>query len=132
MHVEEHGLHCVIIQRDNDSNCIKLFASVLKSIGAKIKRTSVKAPDLQAFFESVVKTLKREILDAFCIVNEKQLDHILSRGAKWCHNRRYHSARDNRPPIRDEAEPDVIDLTRGRMQCVEELGGQLKSYWPAA
>lgn len=101
-------------------------------MSAKIKRTTHQSPNLQAFVERVVQTLKHEILNAFCIVNEQQLDHILSRGMDWYNNRRCHSERDNRPPVRDETEPKVIDLATRKLKCVEELGGQLKSYRAAA
>lgn len=132
MHVEEHGLSCEIVQRDNDSKYIQSFDGVFKSIGAKIKRSSVKSPNLQELIVRVVQSLKHEILNAFCVVNEKQLDHILSRGMDWYNHRRCYSERDNRPPIRDEAEPEVIDLATRRIECFEELGGQLKSYRAAA
>lgn len=132
MHVEEHGLRCEIIQRDNDAKYIDSLDSVFTSVGARIKRTTHQSPNLQAFVERVVQTLKHEILNAFCIVSNKQLDHILAKGADWYNNRRCHSERDNRPPIRDEAEPDVIDLATRRIECLEELGGQLKSFRAAA
>ena len=90
------------------------------------------ASHLQAFVERVVQTLNREILNAFCIVSNKQLDHILAKEADSYNNRRCHSERDNRPPIRGEAEPEVINLATRRIECVEELGGQLKSYRAAA
>ena len=41
----------------------------------------------------------------------------------WYNNRRCHSERDNRPPVRDKAEPEVIDLATRRIECFEELGG---------
>jgi putative transposase len=104
------------------------FDTVFTSMGARMKRTTHQSPNLQAFVERVVQTLKHEVLNAFCIVNEQQSDHILTRGADWYNNRRCHSERDNRPPIRDEAEPKVIDLATRRIECVGELGGQLKSY----
>lgn len=120
------------MQRDYDAKYVDSFDSVLKSMGARIKRTTHQSPNLQTFVERIVQTLMHEIVNAFCIVNEKQLDHILSRGMDWYNNRRCHLERDNRPPIRDEAEPEVIDLATRRIECVEELGGQLKSYRAAA
>lgn len=114
MHVEEHGLPCELVQRDNDTKCADSFDSVFKSTGARIKRTTHQSPNLQAFVERFVQTLKHEILNAFCVVNEQQLDHILSRGMDWYNNRRCHSERANGPPVRDEAEPAVIDLATRR------------------
>lgn len=38
MYVEEHGLRCELVQRDNDAKYVDSFDSVFKSMGAKIKR----------------------------------------------------------------------------------------------
>lgn len=128
MYVDEHGLRCELVQRDNDAKYVDSFDSVFKSMGGKMKRTTHQSPNLQAFVERVVQTIKHEILNGFCIVHEQLLDHILSRGMDWYNNRRCHSERDNRPPVRDDVEPEVIDLATRRIECFEELGGQLKSY----
>jgi|SRR6056297_1685136 len=129
---EEHKLPCELVQRDNDTKYMASFDEVFTSAGAKIKKTTPKSPNLQAFVERVVQTLKHEILNAFCIASDKQLDIILARGTDWYNNRRCHSERDNRPPVRDEAEPEVIDLATRKIECFEELGGQLKLCRAAA
>jgi hypothetical protein len=38
-------------------------------------------PNSQEIVERVVKNLRNEILNAFCILNEQPLNHILNRGA---------------------------------------------------
>ncbi len=68
----------------------------------------------------------------FCVINERNLDHLLKVGADWYNNRRGHSGRDHLPPIRDNDAPPTVDLTTQRLICVEELGGHLKSYRTAA
>jgi putative transposase len=80
----------------------------------------------------VIQTLKHEVLNGFCVVSEKHLDHILRRAADWYNYRRCNSARGNLPPVRDEGDPPVIDLKKAKIVCESELGGHLKSYRAAA
>lgn len=60
----------------------------------------------------------------------RQCDFACKR--KWTINRRFHSKGGNRPPVRDEAEPEVINLVTRSIESFEELGGQLKSCRAAA
>jgi putative transposase len=50
MHVEEQGMACEIIQRDNDAKYIESFDTVFTAMGTKIKKTTAASPNLQAFF----------------------------------------------------------------------------------
>jgi putative transposase len=72
------------------------------------------------------------VLNGFCVVSEKHLDHILRRAADWYNHRRCHSARGNLPPVRNEGNPAVINLKKAKIVCDSELGGHLKSYRAAA
>jgi putative transposase len=82
--------------------------------------------------ERVIQTLKHEVLNAFCVVSEQHLDHILRVSQDWYNYRRGHTGRDHLPPIRDEGEPPTVDLANHKVVCQTELGGHLKSYRAAA
>lgn len=88
--------------------------------------------NLQAFVERVIQTLKHEVLNAFCIANEKHLDHIVHVSQDWHHFRRGHSARDNLPPVRDRSPQVSVDFAREKIVCKHELGGHPKPYRRAA
>jgi putative transposase len=105
---------------------------VFTSSGREVKRTPVKSPNLQAFVERVIQTLKHEVLNAFCIVSEAHLDYILRVSQDWYNHRRGHSGKEHLPPVRDCEAPIAFDFTQGKVVCREELGGQLKSYHRAA
>jgi putative transposase len=90
--------------------------------------TLPQSPNLQAFVERAIQTLKHEVLNGFCVVNEKHLDRILRIGADWYNRRRGHSGRDHLPPVRENDDPPVIDLRKHKLVCHTELGGHLKSY----
>lgn len=97
MFLQDEGVPCEILQRDQDSKYIDSFDEVFRSTGCKIKRTCPRSPNLQAFVERVIQTLKHEVLNAFCVVSEKHLDQILCVSQDWYNRRRGHSARDHLP-----------------------------------
>ena len=82
-----------------------------------IKQTCPRSPNLQAFVEGVLQTLTREVLNAFCVVIERHLDHILRVSQDWYNHRRGHSGRDHLPPVRDSDDPPIVDLTKHKLVC---------------
>ena len=133
MFLQDENLPCTILPRDHDTKYVETFDDVFTGEGRKIKKTPPKSPNLQAFVERVIQTLKHEILNGFCIVSdEKHLDDILKVGTDWYNHRRGHSGRDHLPPVRDEESPPTVDLTYQKRVCHTELGGLLKSYRAAA
>jgi putative transposase len=100
--------------------------------GRIIKKTPIKSPNLQAFVERVIQTLKHEVSNGFCVINEQHLDHILKIGVDWYNKCRGHSGRDNLPPVRNQESPPTVDLTKHKLVCHTELGGHLKLYRAAA
>jgi putative transposase len=132
MHLQDEGLPCEILQRDQDSKYVDSFDEVFRSTGCKIKKTCPRSPNLQAFVERVIQTLKHEVLNAFCIVSDKHLDHILRVSQDWYNHRRGHTGRDHLPPVRDKGTPPAVDLAKHKLVCHTELGGLLKSYRTAA
>jgi len=117
---------------EEDTKYVKSFDAVFTGEGRKIKKTTARSPNLQAFVERVIQTLKHEVLNAFRVVSEKHLDHILKIGADWYNHRRGHTGRDHLPPVRDSDDPPLVDLAKHKLVCHTELGGHLKSYRAAA
>jgi putative transposase len=132
MFLQDENLPCTILQRDQDTKYVQAFDDVFTGGGRTIKKTPIKSPNLQAFVERVIQTLKHEVLNGFCVVSEQHLNHILRIGADWYNKRRGHSGRDNLPPVRDSGDPPVVDLKTHKLVCHTELGGHLKSYRAAA
>lgn len=129
----EQKLPCEILQHDRDTKYVAAFDDIFKSSGCEIKETTPLSPNLQAFVERVIQTLKHEVLNAFCIVHESQLDYILRTAMDWYNLRRGHSARDHLPPVRNNNTPIApVDFHRDKIICDHELGGHLKSYRRAA
>lgn len=132
MFIQEEHLPCTIVQRDRDSKYVKAFDDVFTGSGRTVKLTPARSPNLQAFVERVIQTLKHEVLNGFCVVSERHLHHILRVGADWYNRRRGHTGRHHLPPIRDGDQPPTVELCKQKLVCHTELGGHLKSYRPAA
>jgi putative transposase len=130
--LEDESLRCEILTRDNDGKYTVAFDEVFKSTDCQVKPITPESPNLQAHVERVIQTLKHEVLNGFCVVSNQHLDFILRTAADWYNHRRSHSARDHLPPVRDDEEPETIDLTEQTIVCHKKLGGLLKSYHAAA
>ena len=72
-----------LLQRDQDTKYVDSFDDVFRSVGCKIKKTSPRSPNLQAFVERVIQTLTHELLNGFCVVSEQHPDCFLRVGADW-------------------------------------------------
>ena len=67
MHLQEENLPCGVVQRDQGTRYVTSFDEVFRSTGCKTKKTRPRSPNLQAFVERVIQTLKHEVLNAFCV-----------------------------------------------------------------
>ena len=132
MFLQDENLPCTILQRDQDTKYVQVFDDVFTGDGRTVKKTPIKSPNLQAFVERVIQTLKQEVLNGFCIVREQHLNLILKVRADWYNKRRGHSARDHLPPVRDDGDPPVVDLAKHKHVCHTELGGHFKANRTAA
>tara|TARA_R110002073_G_scaffold101173_1_gene230011 strand:- start:202 stop:1269 length:1068 start_codon:yes stop_codon:yes gene_type:complete len=109
---------------DNDSLFVKQFCGTLEDAGVKIVRTAYQAPDMNAFAERWVQTVKRECLSKLILFGEGHLRRALNEFVAHYHQQRPHQSLDNNliAPTSDEP-PDgdkvVVD---------ERLGGLLRSY----
>ncbi len=121
MFLQEENLPCTIVQRDRDAKYVRAFDDVFTGNGRTVKLTPVRSPNLQAFVERVIQTLKHEVLNAFCIVSERHMNHILAIGADWYNHRRGHTGRNHLPPVRNDDEPPTVDLTTHSLVCHTEL-----------
>ena len=64
--------------RDRGSNCTRSFNAVFQATGARILRTAVQAPRMNAICERLAGTLRRELLDRMPILGERHLCAVLA------------------------------------------------------
>jgi len=90
MFPQDENLPCTILQRDQDAKYVQAFDDVFTGEGRTIKKTTPRSPNLQAFVDRVIQTLKHEVLNGFCDINKQHLNHILKIGAEWYNKWRGH------------------------------------------
>jgi hypothetical protein len=120
------GRRYVII--DRDSKYTAAFRAILKSAGLKIIRLPPYSPDLNAFCERWVLSVKTEILSRLLIFGEDGLRRALSEYVEHFHEERNHQGKDNVLlfPKRDHAKD------AGEIKCTERLSGLLRFYYREA
>lgn len=117
------------IIRDRDTKFTAELCSILETDGIEFRPTPRQSPNLNAYAERFVQTIKQECLDHFIVFGENHLRKILSEWLTYYHLRRPHQGLGN-VLISGEALPEmsIDDFRRESVVCHETLGGLLKHY----
>ena len=120
--------------RDRGSNFTQSFNAVFQVVGARILRSAVQAPRMNATCERLVGTLRRELLDRMLILGEAHLRAILTE-----YQAHYNSATPHQgiaqhvPDARYDAPPPAMtDLDIERIRRKPVLNGLINEYAHAA
>ena len=95
--------------------------------GAAPKKLPPCSPNLNAYAERFIQTLKHECLSHFIVFGERHLNHLVDEFVDYYHTVRPHQGIENRTPIQSRDEPGS-----GPVRCESRLGGVLKHYYRAA
>jgi transposase InsO family protein len=118
--------------RDLDGKFTTAFDARLEGEGMEIVRVGPRAPNLNAYCERWIGSLRRECLDHFIVFGEAHLRYLVEEYVEFHNTVRPHQGMGNKPlswadtSERDESVPldEVI--------CDERLGGLLRHYCRAA
>ena len=120
--------------RDRGPDFTPSSGAVFRATGARILRTAVQAPRMNAICERLVGTLRRELLDRMLILGERHLRAVLAEYQAHYNTARPHQGIAQRVP---DGEPDApraavtgIDTQQIRRKPV--LGGLINEYTRAA
>ena len=116
---------------DHDTKYTESFDAVLEAQDAEIVRVGPRAPNLNAYAERFVQTLRVELLDHFVVVGERHLRHLCREFVAYYHEDRPHQGIGNVPIVRGSDPPETLPFP-SKVACRERLGGLLKSYARAA
>ena len=86
------------------------------------------SPDLNAYAERWVKSVKEEYLDHFIVFGVAHLDHLVQGYADYCNTYWPHRSLGNLPLSAKAMSPPGPAPTVGQVKCREFLGGWLKHY----
>ena len=115
---------CKYLIHDRDTKYTRSFDEILKSAGIKVVKLPRRSPNLNAYAERWVKSIKSECLDRLILFGERSLRCAIGNYLAHYHGERNHQGLDNRLIEDGERRPK-----RGGVQCRERLGGLLKYYY---
>ncbi|MEM7168057.1 MAG: integrase core domain-containing protein, partial [Planctomycetota bacterium] len=110
---------------DRDSKYTEQFLRILRSNDVKSVKLPRRSPNLNAYAERFVLSIKSECLDKLILFGERSLRRVCDQFAHHYHAERNHQALENQLI---EGRTSATDLIR----CSERLGGLLKYYHRAA
>jgi len=109
---------------DRDSKYSRAFRTLLDESGIEIVRLPPRSPNLNAYAERFVRSIKSECLGRLILFGERSLRKATREYAAHYHRERNHQGLDNRliDPTENNASP------AGAVSCSARLGGMLRFY----
>jgi putative transposase len=120
--------------RDRGSNFTRSFDAVFQATGARILRSAVQAPRMNAICERLVGTLRRECLDRVVILGERHLRSVLTEYQVHYNTARPHQGIAQRVPDDERGAPcaTATDVDPQQIRRKTVLGGLINEYVHAA
>lgn len=127
MHADDLNLNPSALIIDRDNKFTDSFKNILEAQDAEVKVLPPRSPNLNAFAERWVRSIKNECLDHFLVFGWKHLDYLICEYVSYYNRLRPHMAKDNLPL---EKIPDsVIPFDpKVPVERKEYLGGVLNHY----
>jgi putative transposase len=128
--IEDEDRVIKFLIRDRDSKFVGPFDEVMRSIGARVIKTPVRAPRANAFAERFVRTARTECLDWLLIRSERHLERVLAEFVQHYNVARPHRGIDLEVPIPYLSRKQFDGSAQ--VQRIDQLGGLLHEYRIAA
>ena len=115
---------------DRDPLFTAHFRGILKDRGVEPLRLPARSPNLNAFAERYVLTIKSECLSKIVPLSDRHLRYVVGEFAKHYHLERNHPGIGNRLIVPPAAEVPVNE--NAPILCRERIGGLLRHYYRAS
>jgi transposase InsO family protein len=119
---------CGYLIHDRASVFSEDFRMILEAAGIESVRLPARSPNLNAFAERFVRTIRESCLDRMVLIGESSLHRATSQFVVHYHRERNHQSMGNQI-LRPEFTPFP---TAGVIQCRRRLGGLLNYYYREA
>jgi len=118
---------CRYLLHDRDSKFCDAFRTIIKAAGIKPIRLPPQSPNLNAYAERWVRTVKEECLSKLILFGRQGLEHALREYVAHYHEERNHQGMDNRLlfPSSDYNPGATVDP----VYCKKRLNGLLTYYY---
>jgi putative transposase len=120
-----HGIQHVIL--DRDPLYTAAFRRLLRDSGVTPLVLPTRSPNLNAFAERFVESVKSEGLDRMVLLGE---EHLRTAVREFVHH--YHDERPHQGLGNELIAPQTTVIGTGQIKCRERLGGLLKFYYRQA
>jgi transposase InsO family protein len=124
--LEDQGRAVRFLVRDRDAKFVGPFDEVMRSVGARVIRTPVRAPRANAFAERFVRTARTECLDWLLVRNVGHLERALREFVEHYNCARPHRGIDLEVPVPRSPMSGLGGM--GRVERTDRLGGLLHEY----
>lgn len=127
-HIDGFLRHKRFLIMDRDRKYCEAFSAMLKDTGTDPVRLPARSPNLNAYAERFVRSIKEECLDRMILFGEGSLRRAISEYLAHYHQERNHQGLGNRliEPV------GHIGRCDGEVRCTERLGGMLRYYYRQA
>ena len=127
MVLEDAGIGVKFILHDRDSSFTDASDAVFQAAGARVVRSAVQAPRMNAIMERWIGSCRRELLDRTLIWNKRHLMTVLREYEDFYNTHRPHRTLNQAAPFRPL--PDgVTDLDHFRVRRRDRAGGVIHEY----
>jgi putative transposase len=130
LHLDGRSPAIRFLIRDRDAKFSGPFDEIVRSEGARVIRTPIRAPNANAHAERVIETIRAECLDWTLILGRRHLDRALRTYVEHYNHRRPHRALGLAPPLAEAGEP--IQASPRDVRRRDLLGGLIHDYHGAA
>ena len=117
---------CRYLIHDRDTKYCQSFRNIIESGDVKTLPLPARSPNLNAFAERWVKSVKEECLSKLILFGEASLRRTLREYLVHYHVERNHQGKDN--VLLFPAATKAMNRADGSVGCKERLGGLLKYY----
>jgi transposase InsO family protein len=107
---------------DRDALFSHRFKAIIRSSGVEILTTAYQEPNMNAYAERFVRSIRSKCLDRIILVGHRSLERTIAEYVAHYHKERSHQGLGNELVSRAEPEGD------GAVEAHERLGGLLKYY----
>jgi transposase InsO family protein len=120
---------CRYVLHDRDTKFSALFQDTLATVDVKCLALPRRSPNLNAFVERWVRSVRDECLSKLILFGESSLRRALTQFTEHYHRERNHQGKRNVLLFPDAGE--FRPTCEQSIQCRERLGGLLKYYDPS-
>ena len=117
-----------LLIHDRDTLFTYDFTRILASTGVKTKRLPARSPNLNAYAERFVRSIKEDCLNNMIFFSERQLRYTIDQYMEHYNQERNHQGIDNQ--LIDPEESTLGSV--GKIHCHKRLGGMLRYYYRKA